>query len=105
MTTRYRAQKDAVLAPGLAGRNLLPISETFDRSAFDQLLAQPGCTGVRLYYGMDETLQLHAVIVGINAKDEDILPTPTEPDAVTCSMHWPLLYSLLVLLALSVGKK
>jgi hypothetical protein len=81
MTTRYRAQKDTILAPGLPGRDLLPISETFDRAAFDGLLAQPGCTGVRIYYGMNESLQLRAVIVGVNAKDEDILPTQTAPDA------------------------
>jgi hypothetical protein len=81
MTTRYRASKDTIIATEYAGRNLLPISETFDRQAFDRLLAQPGCTGVRLYYGMNETMQLRAIIVGVNANDEDILPTQTEPDA------------------------
>lgn len=47
MTTRYRAQKEAILATDFQERNLLFISETFDRAAFDSLLAQPACTALR----------------------------------------------------------
>ena len=81
MTTLYRAQRDVILGVQWQGKDLLPLSETFDRTAFDRLLAQPGCAAVRIYYGMDETLQVRAVVVGVNAKDEDILPTPDAPDA------------------------
>lgn len=80
MTNRYRAQKERILMPELQGKNLLPVSETFDRAAFDRLLAQPGCTGLRIYYGMDETLQVHAIAVSVNDKNEDILPTAITPD-------------------------
>ena len=81
ITTLYRAQRNRILGLEWQGKDLLPISETFDRTALDRLLAQPGCTAVRIYYGMDETLQVHAVVVGVNANDQDILPTPDAPDA------------------------
>lgn len=74
MTTRYREQKEKILNPEFAERNLLPLAETFDRAAIDKLLSQPGCTGVRIYFGMNEELQVRAVIVGVNDKNEDILP-------------------------------
>jgi hypothetical protein len=79
MTARYRTQMETILAPEYRDGNLLCVSETFDRSAFDRLLAQPGCTALRIYYGMDEALHVHAIVVGVNEKDVDILPTETEP--------------------------
>jgi hypothetical protein len=81
MTTLYRAQRNRILGLEYQNRDLLPLSETFDRSAFDRLLAQPNCAAVRMYYGMDENLQVHAVVVGVNANDQDILPTPDAPEA------------------------
>lgn len=72
MTTRLRSHHNRVL----------PVSETFDRVAFDQLLSQPGCTQLRIYYGMDEAMQTHAIVVGVNEKNEDILPTTENPDGV-----------------------
>jgi hypothetical protein len=81
MTTLYRAQRNRILGLEWQGKDLLSISDTFDRTALDRLLAQPGCTAVRIYYGMEETLQVHAVVVGVNANDQDILPMPETPDA------------------------
>lgn len=69
MTSRLRSQD----------QKRLPISETFDRTAFDRLLAQPGCAALRIYYGMDEAMQTRAIIVGVDEKNEDILPTPENP--------------------------
>jgi hypothetical protein len=76
MTARYRAEKENILAESYKGKNLLSICETFDRAAFDQTLALPDCVKLRIYYGMDTTLKVHAIVVGVNSKDEDILPTP-----------------------------
>jgi hypothetical protein len=96
MTTLYRAQRNTILGLEWQGKDLLPLSETFDRTAFDRLLAQPGCTAVRIYYGMNEALQVRAVVVGVTANGQDILPTPDAPDAeildVTkvCPPHCPL---------------
>lgn len=74
MTTKYRAEKETILAASHRDQNILPIAESFERSAFDTVLAQPGCTGLRVYYGMDDELKVHAIIVGTNAQGEDILP-------------------------------
>ncbi len=52
----------------------MPTCETFDRAAFDALLAQPGCTGVRIYLGMDDENQVKLIVVGVNEKGCDILP-------------------------------
>jgi len=75
LTSFYRAHRESILQTLHQGHDVLPISETFDRAAFDRVLSQEGCTGLRLYYGMDEDYQVHAVIVGVNANNEDILPT------------------------------
>jgi len=74
MTARFRNNKDLVLAAAYKGENILPISESFDRSELDQLLREPDCAGMRIYYGMDEKLQVHTILVGYNSKGEDILP-------------------------------
>ena len=74
MTTLYRKQKENILAEPFKGENILPISETFDRSAFDSLLKEADCTAIRIYYGMSDDLQIHAIAVGVNSKNEDILP-------------------------------
>jgi hypothetical protein len=76
MTRKFREQRERITIPGHTG-DIIPICETFDRSGFDALLAQPGCTAVRIYYAMDEDLGLHAVIVGVDAENRDILPTAT----------------------------
>ncbi len=74
MTALYRQQKDAILKSEYAGKDILPISETYNREAFDALLAQPGCIAVRIYQSMDEALRLHSIVVGVNSQNEDILP-------------------------------
>lgn len=74
LTSRYRNRKEQILEESQRDKNLLPLSETFDRAAFDQVLAQSGCTALRIYYGMKENDQVHAVIVGVNASGQDMLP-------------------------------
>ncbi|MDB5196348.1 MAG: hypothetical protein JWP88_719 [Flaviaesturariibacter sp.] len=69
MTTLYRENKKAI-----DPQSLLALSETFDRSALDRILAQGDCKKLRIYYGMDEKKGVHAILVGVNEKDEDILP-------------------------------
>ena len=74
LTSHYRNRKEQILLESERNKNLLPISETFDRTAFDKVLAQPGCSALRIYYGMNEMDQIHAVIVGVNASGQDMLP-------------------------------
>lgn len=74
MIERYRSEKENILAEPYKHQNLLSTCETFDRAAFDKTLALPGCAKLRVYYGMDNDLKIHAIIVGVNSGDEDILP-------------------------------
>ncbi|MDB5252184.1 MAG: hypothetical protein JWP27_1353 [Flaviaesturariibacter sp.] len=84
MTTRYRDLNNKILKEEYQGRNILPRSETFDRDALDRILAQDRCRKVRIYYGMDDRDLVHAVIVGVDAEDRDILPL--RADAARLSM-------------------
>ncbi len=77
MTTLYRGKKELIIKDEFKDKKILSISETFNREAFDRLLAQSGCTGIRIYYSIDEELKLHAIVVGVNEKNEDILPAVT----------------------------
>lgn len=74
MTTRYRREKETILASQYQEQNILPNSETFNRAGIEKLLAETNCAGIRIYYGMDETLKSHAILVGVNKANEDILP-------------------------------
>lgn len=77
MTTRFRNNRENILKTEYEDQNILPFSETFDRAAFDALLNEDGAQGLRIYYGMDENLKIHTIIVGVNENNEDILPTST----------------------------
>lgn len=78
MTNRYRENKEEILREEYKDQNILCFSETFDREAIDALLLQPDCTSIRIYYGMDEEKKVHAILVGVNASNEDILsPLPS----------------------------
>ena len=74
MTSLYRLNKDSVL-DAMADKDILPISETFEAASVANLLSTPGCTSIRVYYGMSEELYLHAIMVAVDENDEDILPS------------------------------
>jgi hypothetical protein len=73
MTALYRAQMDTILAADVKGKDILVRSETFSKEQVEKLLAKPGCTQLRIYYGMSQDLKIHALLVGVNEKGEDIL--------------------------------
>lgn len=75
MTSLYRQEQENILKPEFQHQNILARSEAFDRAAFDTLLAKNGCKGLRIYYGMDAQLKIHAIIVPTDADGNDILPT------------------------------
>lgn len=101
MTALYRAEKENILAPAYQGQNILSICETFNRAEFDYVLSQSGCVGLRIYFGMTEELKVKVIVVGVNADDQDILPSsqaaPTGGDPATgiveygrpCPEHCP----------------
>ena len=80
MTTRYRENKEAVIAKEYAGQDILCISDTLNKSAVATLLAKPGCTAIRLYYGMNEELQVRPILVAVNENNEDMLPDTANLD-------------------------
>ena len=74
MTALYRKEKDNVVTKEHQEKKTLPLCETFDAEPFRIVLNKPGCVGIRIYYSMDDEKKIHLIIVGVNDKDEDILP-------------------------------
>lgn len=72
MTKKFRDEKNNALSAGYQG--MLSVCETFDKAAFDTLLATSGCAKVRIYFGLDVNSKMHAIIVAADANDNDILP-------------------------------
>lgn len=52
----------------------LPICETFESEAILSLLSETGCSYLRIYYGMDENKDVHAILVGADEQNADLLP-------------------------------
>ena len=78
MITAYRKLSPEILEPAYRNQGILATCETLDSDLVQQLLAQPGCVGMRIYFGMDEKHRIHSIIVGVNAENQDILPATTE---------------------------
>lgn len=76
MVLRYGKNMDMILNPDLVAQNILPISETFRKDAFLAYLAKDFVYAFRIYYGMSEDMQIHAILVGVDKDGKDILPKP-----------------------------
>ena len=73
MTKRYRQTKP----------ESMPICETFDADAVLALVSETGCTSLRIYYGMDNNNDIHAILVAGNKDNADILPPEEVQDDST----------------------
>ena len=63
-----------------AYRNANPTDRTsysVGRNILDQILAQPGCVGIRFYYAYNEAGQKTLVYVGVTAQGNDMLNVTT----------------------------
>ena len=78
MTRDFKNNAEVILGPIYQNLNLLPINETFDKDQVISMLNNNGCTGLRIYYGMDSTKKLHALLVGVDSENKDILPENDE---------------------------
>jgi hypothetical protein len=45
---------------------------SFDRGIIDKILAQPGCVGLRFYYGQNEDSTPSLVLVGVDSSGKDM---------------------------------
>lgn len=62
----YRKENPTDVVGYYIGRNIL-----------DQILAQPGCVGIKFYNAYDETGKKTLVYVGVNAEGNDMLSVST----------------------------
>jgi hypothetical protein len=74
MTSLFRKEKEELLKEQYRNKNILVNSETFEKDQLEKILAKDGCEKLRIYYGMDEEFKIHAILVPVNANNEDILP-------------------------------
>lgn len=82
MTADYRQNRENILGASYKNQNILCICETFDRGVFDDVLGQPDCVGLRIYYGMSSDMQVHAIIVGVNSFNEDMITTSRDVNLI-----------------------
>src|SRR5687768_6089857 len=74
MTKLFRELKDIILILDMRGKDILPICETFNREAFDRILAQTACVGIRIYFGMTPEQKIKIIAVGVDKDNNDLLP-------------------------------
>jgi len=55
----------------------------FKREPLDRLLAQPGCVGIRIYYGMHADGRPALVLVGVDEHGEELI------QGVVMEQHYP----------------
>ena len=78
LTGNYRDLKDLLISPVYQNKNVLPVSETFDKNQIIQLLQQSDCEQMRIYLGIDDATQIRLVLVGVDADGNDI----AQPDSL-----------------------
>ena len=49
----------------------------FGLAIIKQILAEPGCVGIRMYYAIDDNGQKKIVLVGADANGDNLLPSPS----------------------------
>jgi hypothetical protein len=88
MTTLYRQQREVILADQFKNKNILVRSEVFSRAQVEKLLAKPECQQLRIYYGMDPDLAVHALLVAVDGANVDLI---TSFPAASNSQHEEIL--------------
>lgn len=49
-----------------------PLASLFPRDVFERLLAQPGCAGIRIYYGRNDRREHELLLVGVDGAGNDM---------------------------------
>ncbi len=71
LTKRFRENLDGLVSKEYTGA--IPKAETFDVSAIQAILSQPGCVEFRAYFGMKEDKSVCVVFIGVDAQGNDII--------------------------------
>jgi hypothetical protein len=70
------------------------VSHMFSRDIIDEILAQPGCEGIRIYNAIDDSNVATLVAVGVDANQNDlfngVLAEHTQKCPTICAMANPL---------------
>lgn len=74
LTRRYRQG---------AGRGA-PLATLFPNSVFESLMAEPGCAGVRIYYGQGEAGQRELILVGVDGEGNDMTSAQVYDYGIPC---------------------
>lgn len=61
-----------------------PKAMGFNRGAFERILKQPDCAGIRIYYAAKDDGQWTFVMVGTNAQGEDMATGEVAEEAMPC---------------------
>jgi sensor domain CHASE-containing protein len=66
-----------------------------DKSAYEQLMAQPGVVQVRTYFSLDSNSKLGVVVVGVDAQGNDMTSGVILGDSQRCPYYCPSNSSLM----------
>jgi hypothetical protein len=61
----------------------------FGRNIFEKILAQPGCVGIRYYYGQEDSGWPNLVLVGVNAAGNDMTDGTIGELSMPCPPYCP----------------
>ena len=89
MATAYRSQKENMLKTNLQNQGILPICETFGRAAFDTILSDSAVQKIRIYLCLGTDNKVRIMAVGVNANNEDMLPSGTEDKIIEDGQRCP----------------
>ena len=73
MINRFKNEQENILIPLHQNKEILPLSETLEKDQLEKLLKLPGCEKLRIYYGMDSLLKVHAILVAVDKENQDII--------------------------------
>ncbi len=65
------------------------ISHYFGRNVIEQILAQPGCVGIRFYHGKEDNGSKNLVMVGANSAQNDMIDGLIANKSVSCPIICP----------------
>lgn len=73
MVKTYLENKSTVLKPEYLELNVLSNTITYGVDAFKNLVNNPKCAQIRMYFGMNEKLEITGIFVGVDSEGNEIL--------------------------------